>query len=137
SRVLPEELRHGGLGRHSERECRPVIAIGLENQIPLLDRGRRRHGDRLLADVEMEESTDLPLRIRARRFFLEAPDQEHLPIIIEPALNLHFAHFFLPFDPSTFKDSKIRLGSKFLACKFCNISKKPTFPPGIPCVSRS
>jgi hypothetical protein len=83
ARVLAEELRHAGLGGHAARQRDAVVAVGLEDVVLWAEGGGSAHGDGLLADVEVQEAADLALRIGACRFFLEAADQHHRPVLLD------------------------------------------------------
>ena len=65
-----------------------MIAVGADHVVVLVQRSDRADADGLLADVEMEEAADLPLRVRARGLFFEAPDDEHLAIEVGEVIEL-------------------------------------------------
>ena len=55
-----------------------MLAIGGDHRVGWRQRLHRTDGDRLLADVEMQEPADLLPLIKLGAFLLEAPDAEHL-----------------------------------------------------------
>src|SRR5208283_2956564 len=64
--------------RHSARQCMPVFAVSRYNPVAPLQHRDDSDGDRLLAIVEMQKSTNLSLRVKLGAFVLKAPDADHL-----------------------------------------------------------
>jgi hypothetical protein len=57
-----------------------VVPVGAEEVVVGPQQAHRADGDRLLADVEVEEAADLALHVDLRAALLEAPDEEHVPV---------------------------------------------------------
>ena len=72
------ELGHGALRIRALRQAVAVLAVGGDRVVVRAERRGRADRHRLLADVEMEESADLPERVRLGGLLLEAADQEHV-----------------------------------------------------------
>ena len=49
-----------------------MIAVGCDDVVVAFSAASRADGDRLLADVEVEEAADLPLRVAPCRFLLDS-----------------------------------------------------------------
>ena len=75
---LAVQLGHRRLGGDAPGQRLPVLAVGADDVIVRAQRAERarRHG--FLTDVEMAEPADLAERVRLRRLFFEAADQQHL-----------------------------------------------------------
>ena len=55
-----------------------VLAVGRHDRVVRLERLHRADRDRFLADIQMEETTDLGVAVQLRAPFLEAADAHHL-----------------------------------------------------------
>ena len=80
---LAEQLGHhdpriGALG-----EAMPVLAIGRDDVVLVVERVDRADGDGLLAGVEMAEAGDFAAAVHLGGLLFEAPDQRHAPIEVE------------------------------------------------------
>src|SRR5262249_39913638 len=74
------QLRHrparvGALG-----QAMAVLPIGRDRVVVWTHDGSRADRDGFLADVEVEEATDLPERVALRRLLLEPADQDHVVV---------------------------------------------------------
>ena len=70
-----------------------MVAVSGDHVVRGLEGRDGPDGDRLLADVQMEEATDLPRRVGARGLFLQATDEKHLAVqvceVIDGARRAH------------------------------------------------
>ena len=80
ARGLAEQLGHGGFHVADPGEVMAMVAVGGDDVIGGLDRGDGTDGDRLLANVEVEEPADLTTRVRPRRFFFKAANPHHIAV---------------------------------------------------------
>jgi len=60
-----------------------VIAIAGDHLVAVGHGQLHADDDRFLADIEMAESPDQPHAVHLSGFFLETPDQQHLPECLE------------------------------------------------------
>src|SRR5258706_8703870 len=73
SRLLAVELGQDRARRHALGVRVTMLAIGRDDVVLWLERGGRADAHRFLADDEVEEATDLALRVRLRARLLHAP----------------------------------------------------------------
>ena len=83
---LAEELGQDRFGVHALRDGEAVVAVGGDDVVVGRERRASADGDRLLADVKVEESADFALRVGARALFFEAANEEHLAVAADEAL---------------------------------------------------
>jgi hypothetical protein len=57
-----------------------MITVRRDRVIGWLKSGDCPDGNRFLANVQVQEPADFPLRVSPRSFFFESPDLEHLPV---------------------------------------------------------
>jgi hypothetical protein len=81
--LLGEQLGHDGPGRHPLGVGLTVVPVGGHDVVVRLDRRDRTDRHRLLTYIEVEEPTDLALRIRLGRRLLDPADRQHLPVVLE------------------------------------------------------
>jgi hypothetical protein len=74
---LAVELGHELVHAHADGDGVAVVAVGGDDVVVLAHEGAAAHGHRFLADVEVQEPTDLLGLIGAQRTFLEAADAHH------------------------------------------------------------
>ena len=74
------QFRHDALRIHAADEHVAVIAIGCDDLIAFPDRHLHADDDRLLADIEVTETADLPHAVELTRLLLKAANEEHLPV---------------------------------------------------------
>ena len=63
-----------------------VVAIGGDDLIGRLQRHLHADDDSLLADVEVAEAADVAHAVELPGLFLEAADEQHAPVGVEPIL---------------------------------------------------
>ncbi len=72
-----------------------VVAVGGDEVVVGAQQAHRPHRHRLLADVQVEEAADLPLHVDLGATLLEAPDEEHGPVLRERLVFRHSVPGFL------------------------------------------
>ncbi len=82
----PVQLGHDGARRAAAHQRVAVVAVVGDEVVVGTSGVKGTDGDGLLADVEVEEAADLGLRIGLRGVFLEAADEQHLPVHEEQGL---------------------------------------------------
>ena len=65
-----------------------MLAVGADDVVIVLQRGERAHRHGFLSDVQMAEAADLAEGVRLGGFFLEAPNEQHLPQHLQMQLGL-------------------------------------------------
>ena len=65
-------------GRDAAHQRVAMLAVGRDDRVVGLQRLHRADGDRLLADVEMQEAADLGGAVQLGAFLFEAADAHHL-----------------------------------------------------------
>ena len=77
-RALPNISAMTALALHAARERVTVLAIGRDDGVVRAERRHHADGDRLLADVEVQEAADLARAVELGALLLEAADAQHL-----------------------------------------------------------
>ena len=77
---LAEQFRHGRVHIPNPGQVMAVVPIGRHDIIRGLNRRHRPHRHRLLAIIQVQKATNFAPRIRTRRFFLKAPNANHVAI---------------------------------------------------------
>ena len=72
---------HDAIRVHPACQHMPVIAVGGDAAVAFLGRRLEPDDNSFLSDVEMAETADQSHAIKLARFFLEPPDQQHIPVI--------------------------------------------------------
>ena len=78
SRGFAEQLRHAGVHVHADRQRVTMIPVGGDHVVIFSHQRNRPECNRLLANVEMQKTTHLPLVVIFQGRLLESPDAEHL-----------------------------------------------------------
>ena len=76
--LLAVHLRHQAVRRDAARQRVAVLAIRRDDGVLRRQRLHHADGDRLLADVEVQEAADLAGAVELRALLLEAADAQHL-----------------------------------------------------------
>jgi hypothetical protein len=76
--LLAEHLSHDRGHRHAAQQCVCMLAIGGDDGVVRLQRTERAGRHRLLADVQVEESSNLGLAVQLCAFFFHAADADHV-----------------------------------------------------------
>jgi len=84
--LFAQQLRRAPHGIGTAHQGVPVIAVGSDHVIIRPCGMLRRHRHRLLADIQVTETTDMPLLVQLGHPLLETPDQEHFPVHLEQLL---------------------------------------------------
>ena len=77
---LAEQFRHSRIHIPDPGQIMAVVPIGRHDIIRGLNRRHRPNRHRLLAVVQVQKATDFAPRIRTRRFFLKAPNANHVAV---------------------------------------------------------
>ena len=83
---LAVELGHERLGVHPDGDGVAVIAVRRDDVVVRAHQGAGADGDRLLADVKVEEAADLLRLIGAEAALFETPDAHHLAMQLDLVL---------------------------------------------------
>ena len=75
--ALAEELGHAFVHAHADGQGVAVVTIGGDDLVAAVHQGGGADGNRLLADVKVEESPHDPLIVIFQRLLLKAADAEH------------------------------------------------------------
>src|SRR5262249_16331979 len=84
-----EQLRHRRAGAAVSCKILCVDPIGGDDVILRLQRADHAGSNRFLSDVEVEETTDLPLGVEPRGLLLEAPHEKHLAVKLKNRISVH------------------------------------------------
>src|SRR4029078_10348723 len=79
-------LRHEARHRQAARERVAMLAIGRDDGVGRRERAQDAGRDRLLANIEMEETANLLRAVELDALLLETPDAEHRAQQLEPML---------------------------------------------------
>ncbi len=75
--LLPAELRHDFARVEAARQSLTVFPVRSQDVIVRAKRGDGAHPHRLLADIEVAESANLPHAVEFRRLFLKPANHQH------------------------------------------------------------
>src|SRR6266446_5106990 len=84
--AAPGQLGHDALGVHAAGQHMPVIPIGGDDRVNLLERRLHTDDDRLLPNIEVTKAADQPHAVHLTGPLLEAPDQQHVAVILKQFL---------------------------------------------------
>jgi hypothetical protein len=76
----PGEFRHHAAGFHAGRQHMPVVAVGGNHLIPLLQAHLHADNHGFLADIQMAKAANQPHAVKLAGLFLEPADQQHVAI---------------------------------------------------------
>jgi hypothetical protein len=66
-----------------------VVAVGREEVVVVAEQAHGADAHRFLADVQVEETADLPLDVHLLAALLEPADEQHLPVQNEGFVSIH------------------------------------------------
>ena len=74
------EFGHALVHAHADHQAVAVVAVARDNMVVFAEKGDRAGGDRLLADVKVQEAADLALLVDTDAALLEMADAGHFGV---------------------------------------------------------